>query len=146
MARPTKLTREMRDRIVQAIRAGNYAEIACRASGISASTYYRWLERGEREPDSIHGEFEAAVRLAEAESEVHAVALLRRAMPGDWRAALAYLERRHPGRWRKHTSSELTGPDGGPIRTQQAGIDLSQLTNEELAAIEVIYAQAAERE
>ena len=142
MARPTKLTIQMQEKIVQAIRAGNYAEIACRAAGISPSTYYRWIERGEQERDGISGEFTEAVRLAEAESEVHAVALLRRAMPDDWRAALAYLERRHPGRWRQHKTSELTGPNGGPIQTEHP-VDLSQLSDEELKLLQDIYARAS---
>ena len=49
MARPTKLTVEVRDRIVAAIRAGNYPEAAAQAAGISPSTFYRWLGRGELE-------------------------------------------------------------------------------------------------
>src|SRR4051794_22477989 len=114
MARPTKLTVAVRDRLVAAIRAGNYADAACLSAGISSSTYYRWLERGEREPAGIYHELWEAVRQAEGEAEVFAVAILRRAMNDDWRAAIAYLERRYPGRWRRHSSTELTGPDGGP--------------------------------
>jgi transposase len=142
VARPTKLTPAVQERVLQAIRAGNYAEVACRAAGIAPSTYYRWLERGEREPDGSYARFAEAVRLAEAEAEVHAVALVRRAMSDDWRAALAYLERRHPGRWRKHTSTELTGANGGPIRHQQQ-LDLSQLSDEELTIVQQIYARAS---
>src|SRR4051812_2957708 len=110
MARPTKLTPVVQEKIVQAIRAGNYAEISARAAGISPSSFYRWLERGEREPDSLYARFAEAVRLAEAEAEVHAVALLRRAMPNDWRAALAYLQRRHPPPPRPPSSTGISGP------------------------------------
>src|SRR3954452_12107974 len=106
MARPTKLTADVHSRIMQAIRAGNYAEAACRAAGIAPSTFYRWLERGEREQEGIYREFHDELRRAEAEAEVHAVAVLRRAMPDDWRAALAYLERRHPARWRRTETRE----------------------------------------
>src|SRR3954453_21116280 len=110
MARPTNLTPVVQEKIVRAIRAGNYAEISARGAGISPSSFYRWLGRGEREPDSLYARFAQAVRLAQAHAEVHAVALLRRAMPNDWRAALAYLERRHPARWRRHSSTEISGP------------------------------------
>src|SRR5262245_23417826 len=106
MARPTKLTPELREQIVQALRAGNYAEAACQAAGISASTYYRWMARGEQEP-GVYREFRVAVLQAEAVAEVHAVAIVRRAMGEDWRAALAYLERRHPNRWRRRQTTEL---------------------------------------
>jgi len=78
---------------------------------------------------------------------VHAVAILRRAMGEDWRAALAYLERRYPGRWRRHTSTELTGRDGGPIQTEVAtAIDLRNLTDEELRLLEEMSERAAPHE
>ncbi len=109
MARPTKLTPEVQDRIVKAIRAGNYFQAAARAAGISESTHYRWLERGAEEKQGAHRDFREAVSRAEAESEVHAVAVIRRAMTEDWRAALALIERRHPERWRRRETTELTG-------------------------------------
>jgi len=139
VARPSKLSEAVQDRIVSAIRAGNYAEIAARSAGIAPSTYYRWLERGERDEEGPYAGFVAAVRLAEAEAEVHAVAIMRRAMTDDWRAALSYLERRHPGRWRRRTSTELTGRDGGPIEsTHTTRLDLSGLSDEQLAILEQI--------
>lgn len=141
MGRPTKLTPQTTERIVQAIKAGNYAEPACRSAGISPSSYYRWLERGEHEPDGIYHDFAAAIRQAEADAEVHAVALLRRAMPNDWRAALAYLERRYPNRWRRHTTTELSGPGGGPIQTET--VDLSRLSTDELEQLHALYARAS---
>lgn len=145
MARPTKLTPELQERILKAVRAGNYAEAAARASGIAPSTYYRWLQRGSLEESGAYRDFTEAVRQAEAEAEVHAVAILRRAMGEDWRAALAYLERRYPGRWRRHTSTELTGPDGGPIRTEATQqIDLRKLTDEELRLLEEMTERASQ--
>lgn len=144
MARPSKLTAEVQGRIVAAIRAGNYAEAAAQSAGISASTLYRWLARGELEASGPFRQFREAVVLAEAEAEVHAVAVIRRAMPDDWRAALAYLERRHPGRWRQRQTTELVGRDGGPIRTQHAGgLELSRLTDAQLATLEELIAHAA---
>ena len=114
MARPTKLTAECGERIEKAVRAGNYLDSAARSAGVHPSTLYRWLERGEREEGGIYHDFAAAVRRAEAEAEVHAVAVLRKAMADDWRASLVYLERRHPEGWRRRETRELTG--GGPIR------------------------------
>lgn len=120
MARPTKLTREVHERIVAAIRAGNYAEPAARSAGISEATYYRWMERGEKASTGIHRDFVDAVRRAEADAEVEAVARLRKAMPDNYRACLEYLERRYPKRWRRHQSTELSGPDGGPVSISEA--------------------------
>jgi hypothetical protein len=99
MARPTKLTPERIEGITAAVRGGAYAEVAARANGISPSTYYQWMARGERgEPE--FQEFSEAVREAEAVAEVNACACLEAAWSnGDWRAAIKYLERRYPKRW-----------------------------------------------
>ena len=79
------------------MRAGNYAEAAC-PRGRHRREHLLPLDRARRARDAsgIYREFREAVEQAEAEAEVHAVAILRRAMAEDWRAALAYLERRHP--------------------------------------------------
>ena len=119
MARPTKLTPEARQRIVAAIRAGNYAEPAARSAGISAATYYRWLKRGEREPRGTYHDFCEEVRRAESDAEVHAVAVIRKAMPGDWRAAAHYLERRYPDRWRRRDSLEHEGAQRLVVSAEQ---------------------------
>ncbi len=74
---------------------------------------------------------------AEAEGEVHAVAILRKEMMSDWRAALALLERRHPERWRRRERREhLTGADERPR------IELSELPERDLKALERINARA----
>ncbi len=120
MARPTKLTPEVRQRIVAAIRAGNYAEPSARSAGISPATYYRWIERGRKAKSGIHHDFFEEVQRAEADAEVEAVALLRKAMPENWRACAEYLERRYSERWRRRQSHELTGAEGGPVRLTDA--------------------------
>jgi Transposase len=109
VARPTKFSPEVAERIITAIRAGNYAERAARSAGISPATYYRWMKAGERARGGAKRDFYEAVRSAEAEAEVYAVAIIRRAMPEDWRAAAHYLERRYPQRWRRHETREHTG-------------------------------------
>ena len=143
IARPTKLTDELTDRMEETIGGGSYAEVACQAVGISSSTYYRWMARGAQEPGSIYAAFRERVLRAEAEAEVHAVSVLRNAMMDDWRAALAYLERRHPLRWRTRNQTELVGRDGGPIQTANATIDLTKLTDEELAILEEMTTRAS---
>jgi len=47
MARRTKLHADVTEKIVSAIRAGNYAKIAAESAGISERTFYDWLQRGE---------------------------------------------------------------------------------------------------
>jgi transposase len=144
VARPTKLDPERQKRILDAIRAGSYAEPACRAAGIAESTFYRWLQRGEAEGRGVYADFAQAVRRAEAEAEVNAVEFVEAQMHKDWRAAIAFLERRHPSRWRRQTSAEISGPGGGPIETRaKSTVDLSLLTDDELQLMETIHARVS---
>jgi hypothetical protein len=147
VARPTKLTPTRHERIVQILRVGNHRDAACHAAGIAPSTFYAWLKRGEHDDDGIYRQFLEAVTRAEAEAEVYAVAVIRRAMPDDWRAAIAFLERRYPSRWHRQTTTELTGKDGGPIRTkvEQLPLDLSDLSDEELRVLEKLNARTNDR-
>lgn len=48
MARPTKLKKETVDKIINLIKAGNYASQAAAASGISERTFYRWIDQGKK--------------------------------------------------------------------------------------------------
>ena len=62
--RPTKLTPEVQARIVEAIEAGNYIEVAAAAAGISKPTFYGWMQRGTDEPGSEYSDFRNAVEKA----------------------------------------------------------------------------------
>jgi len=104
MARPSKLTPEVQEKIARAIRAGNYPEVAARHAGIHPATYYRWMERGELEGDAPEDDpyrsFRAEVERALADAEAGEVGLIiQSAKAGDWRAAAWLLERRFGERW-----------------------------------------------
>jgi hypothetical protein len=118
VARPTKLTPEVQERIATALRAGNYRKASALSAGISEPTFHRWMKLGERAKSGIHHDFYEAVLRAEADAEVHAVAVIRRAMTKDWRAAGYYLERRHPDRWRRRESIENEGTQRLVVRTE----------------------------
>jgi transposase len=112
MARPTKLTSLVQDRLCNAIRAGNYYETACAYAGISYSTFREWMIRGEaRRSGSPFLEFLEAVRAAEAEAEMAVVALWQRHIPDNWQAARDFLARRYPERWaprdQLHVSTDI---------------------------------------
>lgn len=103
--RKTKCTPEVRKKIVDALKAGNYAEVACRAAGIGESTYYQWIARGRADAEAgrqtVYAEFAEAVKEADARAEQYAVAMVLKAMPTNWQAAMTFLERRFPKRWRR---------------------------------------------
>jgi len=114
--RKLTLTTELIDRICLAIRAGNYAKVACEMVGIGESTYYHWLELAEK-PNAkpIYRELLESIKRAEAEAEVQSVALIKQAaQEGKWQAATWYLERKHNDRWgRKDTlTQQITGANG----------------------------------
>jgi len=117
--RPTKLTKELIDRMVLAIQAGNYAKVAAQLCGIGESTYYAWLAEARKEgADPLFLEFLESVEQAEAAAEVEAVALIRQsARNGNTRDAQWLLERKHAERWGRNDKirQEITGADGGPI-------------------------------
>lgn len=97
--RKCKLTDEPVRRILDVLATGGTHRTACRVAGISTSTFYSWLERGEREPSGPFPEFLDAVRQVEAQREVEALATISKAAGEDWRAAAWYLSRRYPNRW-----------------------------------------------
>ena len=117
--RPTKLTKEIIEKVCAAIYAGNYAKIAAQLSGISESTYYAWLAEAEKEDcDPLFLEFSESIERAEAAAEVEAVALIRQsAKNGNAKDAQWLLERKHGERWGRNDKlrQEITGADGAPL-------------------------------
>ena len=124
MGRKLKLTPELQTRVVNAIKAGNYAFIAAEMAGISKTTYYRWLETAEKpNAEAKYRDFRDAVKEAEAQAEVASVALIRQAAQnGTWQAAAWYLERKHADRWGRNDKvrQEVSGPEGKPIEVTDA--------------------------
>lgn len=99
MARPSKCTAERKQRVLDALKAGNTRRAACIAAGIDQRTLERWQER--------YVGFAADLARAEAESEVALVGFIRNAAAQDWRAALTLLERRWPNDWGKRERIEV---------------------------------------
>lgn len=119
MTRKLKITQDTTDKICLAIRAGNYAKVAAEMAGIGETTYYRWLELGQKEGASkVYREFWESIKRAEADAEVAAVALIRQAANnGTWQAASWLLERKHGERWGRNDKlrQEITGANGSPV-------------------------------
>jgi len=116
--RPSKLTPEVKARLVQAIEAGNYYEAACGYAGITYTTFRNWMIKGENAKSGTYREFFEAITRAETVAEVRMVAQWQQHMPEDYRAIRDFLERRFPERWgrKDKVQQEISGPDGGPIQ------------------------------
>jgi transposase len=146
--RPSKLTPERHEKIVDLVKSGVPIETAAAAAGIDQRTYYYWVGIGKTvhtnwgpDPDQWPIEltpyekrcahFFHAVRIANAEAEATAIIHVRTAMPKHWQAAMAWLERRYPDRWRRR--DELTmSPMDGP-QAQATTIDEQALLSDPAA-------------
>jgi hypothetical protein len=71
---------------------------------------------GEREEDGPYRAFRDAVKSAESEAEVRAVAIIQRHMGTNWQAAMTYLERKYPSRWGRRLDVTTAG---GPVTKVQ---------------------------
>ena len=137
---PTKLTGATADAICQRLRAGVPRVHAAESAGVSRRTMMLWLEYGRaaslcERPDcdeDHHGpghaeltylQFLHMVEHAEADAVVLAVGCLSKAMPRDWRAALAWLERRHAAEFKPQERVEPTSPDSTPLPKATAQAD-----------------------
>src|SRR5215211_5579749 len=114
MARPTKLSDEVEERILKAIRIGNHITVAAQYAGIHPATFYRWMNGDPDASDKRnlrYRRFRERVAQARAEAEVRHVSLIAKAGERQWRVAAFLLERGSPERWGKASLS--------PAGTQQ---------------------------
>ena len=70
--RPAIFTPALQERIVAALRAGGFPQVAAEAWGVSAETYRRWMRRGEVQGIEPYRSFAAAVREAIAQARLRA--------------------------------------------------------------------------
>lgn len=104
VGRPTKLSPQLRERLLQLIRAGCTRRDACLAVGVADRTLAAWLERGRDDREAglrtMYAEFVAGIEQGEAEARAKLTAVIvKAAADGDWRAALEYLKRRDRQNW-----------------------------------------------
>ncbi len=145
--RPNGLTTDVRERIITALTAGNYQDVAAAYGGVSPAAFYKWCDRGriERErreqghaaraDETIYVEFVEAVESARSQAEVRAVALINQAAQGGtWQAAAWFLERSHPHRWGRFQRTEVTGKGGGPVEVDVASLErkIAEVLGEDL--------------
>lgn len=89
MARKSKYTPEVIEKLTQALAMGATYELACGYAGIGASTFYEWL--------AAKPEFAETVKGAEGKAAVGWLAKIEKAATnGAWQAAAWKLERRYP--------------------------------------------------
>lgn len=98
--RPSKLTPEVEEKIVLALRGGNFRQVASGFAGVPYRTFSRWMRQARMEPDGPFGNFGHRVIEAERSAEIGMVAVIvGAARAGDARHAEWWLERKSPARW-----------------------------------------------
>ena len=110
MARKSKYTPDVVDKLTQAIRLGATYVLACDYAGISERTFRSWME--------TYPPFLQSVKEAEGAAAVGWLAKIEKAASdGNWQAAAWKLERRYPEMYGKQRL-ELTGANGGPVQVE----------------------------
>jgi hypothetical protein len=101
-----KLTDQLQARLVARIEEGLAFQTCCDLCGLARSTFYEWIDKGQKEPESRHGIFAQAVARAEAEA-IRRLHIRVEAADPAW-----LLSRRHPdlyGPPKTKTETELSG-------------------------------------
>lgn len=93
--RPSKFTKDRRERIVQAIQAGCTYEMAADYAGVTRSTLWNWLKKGEDPKQKSYCTFLDQVKKAEVEGAMVHLGTIAQASQKDWKASAWMLERRH---------------------------------------------------
>lgn len=131
MARPTKLTPEVKNHILLALRAGCHLTVAAASAGVGEATLHRWLT--DKRPD--YRAFAADVRQAIAQGEVVLVGRIGQAAPDSPGVALRLLERRHPQRWGRARADLIQPPDEFPAETPEPGPQKPPTLQERVVAL-----------
>ena len=106
--RPSKLNPERLEKILQALREGNYRDTAAEGAGIAYNTFREWEKKGEVEEKGKFHDFSAAIKKAEAEGELLHIRRINRAgEEGNWQADAWMLERKDPKKWGRKDATKL---------------------------------------
>ncbi len=144
IGRQPKLTPIVQQRIVSALKAGNYRKVAAQFGGVSHNAFYTWMAWGREAESGPFKEFHDSVLAAEAEAETRAVHIIQKAaLDGDWHAAKEFLARKYPRRWGKRVAKEISGPKGRPIEVEIANVT-KDLSIDELRLLKRIRDRLAE--
>lgn len=93
--RPSKFTKERKDRIIEAISAGCTYEVASDYAGITRSTLWAWIKKGELGKDKNYQTFLNDIKKAESAGCIALLGTIKQASSKDWKAGAWILERRY---------------------------------------------------
>lgn len=119
MSRNTKLTPDAARLAIELARKGVPKATIAKKLRVHRDTVFEWLNRAEREPDSIFEAFALDFHEAQADFEI---ATLDDVNAGGetWKASAWALERLFPETYTAKAAIEHSGPDGGPMQHEVA--------------------------
>ncbi len=152
--RPSKLTPEVQEKVLQALGLGNTRAHAAVYAGVGERTFRRWMAEGQEEGEGPYTELRQAVLAAESRAQMLATGCIAKAIrDGDWKAAAWMLERRVPEHYAPrsrlfdpHRVLEILDDQGLVVDRDRAlqalaaaepGMSLSQEDTDDLDEIEV---------
>jgi len=143
--RPSKLNKQIKKRLIDAISRGSYLEPACRAAGIHYATFRAWMKKGEQAKSGQFREFYEEVIQAEAEAEQEMIKQWQAQIPTDWRAAKDFLARRYPERWANKDHLALDH-SGEVTQRHEGSVGITQQLIGDTEFLAAIQKAAEERE
>jgi len=131
--RPILTNPEIYEAIIRALEIGGTLRDAAESNGVAERALMQWLSRGradeDEEVDSIYVQFLHDATRAQSAARMTAVAVVRRAMAEDWKAALEFLKRRDRYAWSDRL--ELAGDPQAPVlKLELSAKELRELASE----------------
>jgi hypothetical protein len=133
--RARKPRRDWRPAFLKGFQKSGTVTGGCEQAKVNRTTAYRERQRNEKFA-LAWAELEAGVTL---HLESRAVEL---ALDGEVRLIEFLLKARKPDVYREHHSIEVAGPDGAPVAIEGLGLDLSKLSDRDLASLQRIAGRA----
>lgn len=120
-----RFTDQTKAAILEALRKGHFAKVAARLAGIHPSTFFYWVQEGEKDiaagKDSTDfAAFARDVEKARAQAEHAAIQVITDHSKDDWKAAAWWLSRAHPERWAQRDWRDMP-----PAEDEDYSVDLS---------------------
>lgn len=99
--RDVLLTKQRQENVASMLEQGQSVAAACRCNSIGTSTFYEWLERGDRQEEGIYADFADRVARARGVGESGLVDELLEMVreTGDTRTLLSIIKSRYPESW-----------------------------------------------
>lgn len=132
--RPTDLTPEIQEALCAAIDKGVPIRYACALAEVGVSTFYGWIEKGERDEKSgetsAYSDFANAVTRARARKTERLLVKLEKYanetnfVTGmhDLKGLIWLLERTEQQDFAPRQKTEISGPNGGPVQMSLADV------------------------